>query len=521
MNDWEKVLLLGTDHVAIPPEVRKFFISLGLDETGSDPAFMRLSLAMHVGLKKISDPDPSFVQREKSGDSSKKWNDDPLQSEGAIFSFQQMNFLKSICRNNSIIEVHLAFFDYLRRRQLMLPTILLPALFDLSCKDPRYFSKLRPLISENGYLLLQKNKDWKSLLPVRDENLWYLGTFQERYSLLTYLCSQNPEAAMDLLIRTWGEDHRYDKIQFLDLFEKMDVLPNGDLLRLTFEENDSEIIIIITRIRCKLTPQDEEVVQLKNEIGCCIRYSEQGLHINLPEKWPEGWSRLGIHPEGEMPFTASKKILAFSQALSLPEPSHWSNNLQITPVKFLEALIKESYDTLFLPRLIHSILHYRDEEWAYSMLQHGLEHPETSHLIYEVLPTFLEIISIESTNRLIQAFLKPGMEPIEKDHFLFQLLLQPYVKWSDPNFRQLQVHLESIWKKYLSRGFFAFPHYESLFLLHAKIGPINRDGEAWLTDLEISDNQPSLFAAYLEVIRMREELGNILQIHEKKDGIFE
>ena len=66
MNDWEKVLLLGTDHFVLPPEIRKFYVSIGLDPTLSDTSFMRISLAMHVGLKKISSPISAPVKPDLS-----------------------------------------------------------------------------------------------------------------------------------------------------------------------------------------------------------------------------------------------------------------------------------------------------------------------------------------------------------------------------------------------------------------------------------------------------------------------
>ena len=54
MNDWEKILILGTDHLPVTPEIRAFWSSAGIDSALNDTAFMRISLAMHVGFKKIS-----------------------------------------------------------------------------------------------------------------------------------------------------------------------------------------------------------------------------------------------------------------------------------------------------------------------------------------------------------------------------------------------------------------------------------------------------------------------------------
>lgn len=60
MNEWEKILILGTDHLPVTPEIRAFWSSAGIDSALNDTAFMRISLAMHVGFKKIS---PLFPNR--------------------------------------------------------------------------------------------------------------------------------------------------------------------------------------------------------------------------------------------------------------------------------------------------------------------------------------------------------------------------------------------------------------------------------------------------------------------------
>ena len=54
MKDWEKILILGTDHLPVTPEIRAFWASACIDSALNDTAFMRISLAMHVGFKKIS-----------------------------------------------------------------------------------------------------------------------------------------------------------------------------------------------------------------------------------------------------------------------------------------------------------------------------------------------------------------------------------------------------------------------------------------------------------------------------------
>ncbi|MDP4853079.1 MAG: hypothetical protein NWR22_07850, partial [Saprospiraceae bacterium] len=68
MTDWEKILILGTDHLPVTPEIRAFWASAGIDSALNDTAFMRFSLAMHVGFKKIS-PTLSKPASEKTSPS--------------------------------------------------------------------------------------------------------------------------------------------------------------------------------------------------------------------------------------------------------------------------------------------------------------------------------------------------------------------------------------------------------------------------------------------------------------------
>ena len=512
MNDWEKVLLLGTDHFVLPPIIREFYVSLGLDPTLNDTSFMRISLAMHVGLKKISSPISATIKPDLSTINKEEIKDDPYLSNEKIIPIHQLNLIKSICKNDLLIDIHLEIFDLLKRENSFIPILLLPSLFDISCKDPIYFHKLKPVISENGYLLLQKNKKWKSLIPFMDENLWYIGTFQERFSLLSHLCSHFPDKVLTLLSNTWKEESIYDKIQFLLLLEKMDILPSPHLISLAIDDNDFELIKITTRIKCKLLPDDKLVEQLKFDILSCFGYAEQSINIEIPAEWPSLWTRLGLHPDGNPPFSSSKKLKAYLQAFSLFDPTLWNEKLNLTPDKFLQLLVKESLYDLLLPNLILAILHYKTREWAYYIIQHWVENQETSSLSIEVLPSLLEIISNRESIRLTQEFLLHSKEPLENESLFLKILLNPYFEWSDKNTQHLQFHLVKIWEKYLSRGFFAFEYYQSLFLLYANrcaIGEgINEEG--WLEILEIPSNQPSLYAAYLEIIHVRKQLRNIL-----------
>lgn len=512
MNDWEKVLLLGTDHFVLPPEIRKFYVSLGLDPTLNDTSFMRISLAMHVGLKKISSPVSATIKPDLEDAFKGKDKDDPSLFDEKTITIQQLNLIKSIFKNDLLIDIHLEIFDLFKRENSFIPIVLLPSLFDISCKDPIYFTKLKPIISENGYLLLQKNKKWKSLIPFMDENLWYIGTFQERFSLLSHLCSHFPDKVLNLLSNTWKEESIYDKIQFLLLLEKMDILPSPHLISLAIDDNDFELIKITTRIKCKLLPDDKLVEQLKFNILSCFGYAEQSINIEIPAEWPSSWTRLGLHPDGISPFSSSKKINAYLQAVTFFNPSLWNEKLNLTPDKFLQLLVKESLYSLFLPHLIHAILHYKNREWAYFIIKYWIENQETSGLIMEVLPSLLEIISNRESIRLTQEFLLHSKEPLENESLFLTILLNPYFEWSDKNTQHLQFHLVKMWEKYLSRGFFAFEYYQSLFLLYASrcaIGEgINEEG--WLEILEIPSNQPSLFAAYLEIINVRKQIINIL-----------
>lgn len=512
MNDWEKILLLGTDHFVLPAEIRKYYTDMGLDATLSDSAFMRISLAMHVGLKKISSPVSSSNKPDLISKSNEDNKVDPYISNEIIIPFHQLNFFKSICKKYSNIDIHLELFELLKIENRFIPIVLLPSLFDISCKEPVYFKKLKPVISENGYLLLQKNKKWTTLLPVKDEDVWYLGTFQERYSLLTYLCSTLPELALKLLSNTWKEESIYDKIQFLLLLDKRDILPSPNLLSLIIDDNDFELLKITTRIRYRLIPNDPALNQLKEDILSCFSYIDQTLWIKIPEEWPKTWTLSGIHPDGKFSFSYSKKRNAYLQAISLFEPFLWNEKLNLSPEKFLQLLIKESLYFSFLPQLIQAILYYKNEEWAYIILHHWIENKETSVLIDEIHPLLIENLSNRESVKLTQAFLLHRKEPLENDSLFLKILLNPYLEWSEKNAQHLQFHLVKMWEKYLSRGFFAFEYYQPLFLLYAKRCPIE-DGineEGWLETLEISSNQPSLFDDYREIINIRKQIRKIL-----------
>lgn len=325
MNDWEKILLLGTDHFVLPAEIRKYYTDMGLDASLNDSAFMRISLAIHVGLKKISSPVSASKKPDLISETNEDNKFDPYISNEIIIPFHQLNFLKSICKKDSYIDIHLELFELLKIENRFIPIVLLPSLFDISCKEPIYFKKLKPVISENGYQLLQKNKKWTTLLPVKNEDVWYTGTFQERYSLLSHLSFTLPELAMKLLSITWKEESIYDKIQFLLLLDKRDILPSSDLLSLVRDDNDFELLKITTRIRYRLIPDNPALNQLREDLLSCFSYADQTLWIKIPEEWPEAWTLSGIHPEGKFPYSFSKGTPVYKQHRCLNPPFGMKN----------------------------------------------------------------------------------------------------------------------------------------------------------------------------------------------------
>lgn len=508
MNDWEKILILGTDHLPVTPEIRAFWATAGIDSALNDTAFMRISLAMQVGFKKISPP-LSILTSEKTSPSYLENSGDIIVNTGTknekIVSFQELTYLKKIFKNTSFLDLQIALFNRVKEGNRFVPVLLLPTLFDIACQDAFYYKRLQQVIPENGYHLLPKNKKWRSLLPSNDENVWYVGTFSERIALLTHLCVHLPDRIETILSSTWKEDSSYDKIHFFLLLEKMDILPGDYLTDLARKDNDFELIKISTRIRCKLRPDDKEIGQLKAEVLACFKFNENTLWVQMPEPWPEYWRGLGFNED-------RKKSTAYLPFVSIFHPSVWHENLQVGLEQFLDILLKEAIYKLWLPHLTQAVLHYKSNEWAYYLLQYAIEYPETSALSEEVITALIDILSEEESIKLTQKYLLHWKEPIDADHILYNIIIHPYLNWSERNTQHLQFHLVKIWEKYLVRGFFAFEHYEELFLLYARrcnlTETINEDG--WLEALDIPSNQPSLFFAFNEIIDIRKKVSQLL-----------
>jgi len=117
MNDWEKILILGTDHLPVSPEIRAFWATAGIDSSLNDTAFMRISLAMHVGCKKIS-PALSIPASEKTSTSYLENSSDlavniVVENE-KIISFQELTYLKKIFKNTSFLDLQLTLFNMVK-----------------------------------------------------------------------------------------------------------------------------------------------------------------------------------------------------------------------------------------------------------------------------------------------------------------------------------------------------------------------------------------------------------------------
>ena len=508
MNDWEKILILGTDHLPVTPEIRAFWATAGIDSSLNDTAFMRISLAMHVGCKKISPPISIPISEKTSAsfvENSSDFAVNTVVENEKIISFQELTYLKKIFKNTSFLDLQLALFNMVKEGNRFVPVLLLPTLFEIACQDAFYYKRLQPVIPEKGYQLLPKNKKWRSLLPLHDENVWYVGTFSERIALLTHLCIYHPDRVETILSSTWKEDSSYDKIHFFLLLEKMDILPGNYLTDLARKDNEFDIIKITTRIRCKLLPEDKEIERLKTEILACFKFDENTLWVHIPEPWPEHWRQLGFYQD-------NKKSTAYLLFVSIFHPSVWHENLQISAEQFLDILLKESVYKLWLPHLTQAVLHYKSNDWAFYLLKYAIEYAENSALSDEVINALIDLLSEEDSIKLTQKYLLHGKEPIDNDHILYNIIINPYLGWSEKNAQHLQYHLVKMWEKYLVRGFFAFEHYEELFLLYARRCNLTEDikEDGWLEALDISSNQPSLFFAFNEIIDIRKKVIQLL-----------
>jgi hypothetical protein len=509
MNEWEKVLILGTDHYVLSDEIRQIYESLGLDPTLTDASFMRISLAMQVGLTKISAPFLSAESVDISSPNEKKDEKMPLSYEQKL-SLPQLHFLKALGKRRDYLYIFVGLFEHLQKEKSFMPSVLLPDLFDISMKDPIFFSTLKPFISDNGYRLLAKNKHWKSLWITQDEARWFTGTFQERLSILNYFISQNPQKALELLTKTWKEENLYEKIQFLAPIEKKDVLPSPQLIKCITDDNEPETLQILTRIRNKLQPEDKAIVLLKKELLDCLHLSDHEIQIALPNHWPSNWTQAGLQPAGEAPFSPSKKMSTFLSAFTIFNPSIWNEKLNIRPDKFLSLLAKDSQYKTSITYFSTAILHFKEREWAYHLLRHWIASEENNDLIRQLIPSFLEILTLNESNKLTQEYLLHQKEPLEKDNLIYTILNEPHLKWSETNTYHLQCHLMKLWEKYLSRGFFAFEHYTDLFLLYARRCQVSESiNEDWLESLELSSSQPTLHQDLLEIINIRRKLINL------------
>ena len=161
MNDWEKILILGTDHLPVTPEIRAFWASAGIDSALNDTAFMRISLAMHVGFKKISPP-LSKPTSEKTSTSylenSAEITVNNVTNNEKNLSFQELTYLKKIFKNTSYLDLQIALFNRVKEENRFIPVLLLPTLYDIATQVSFYFKILLQVTHIIGKHIMTKNK---------------------------------------------------------------------------------------------------------------------------------------------------------------------------------------------------------------------------------------------------------------------------------------------------------------------------------------------------------------------------
>ncbi|MCG5214159.1 DUF5691 domain-containing protein [Streptosporangium soli] len=183
-------------------------------------------------------------------------------------------------------------------RGLRVPPHLLPELLDHAARDRSIRGHVGALAGQRGrWLAGLGNEKWAYLLqePTGDGETWQLGGSGDRRALLTALRASDPDAARELLERTWGQETPDDRAAFLAAFGAGLSMADEPFLEAALDDARREVRQCAADLLTRL-PESRLVARMTERGGRCLRLAQDKIVVEPPRECDTLMQRDGIRP---------------------------------------------------------------------------------------------------------------------------------------------------------------------------------------------------------------------------------
>jgi hypothetical protein len=340
------------------------------------------------------------------------------------------------------------------KQQIVQPEVL-PALLATGLQE----KKLQPLITsccgKRGEWLSRFNEAWNFSSNQTKEQLWQIGTPEQRKSVLKEIRSINPAQAREWLLQTWPQEDANTKTSFLEILSinisEEDILFLESLAAEKSKKVKDEAVNLLKQIPdSSIVLQYQQLlrqaVSLKKEKALLGLSSKMIIQFHLPAAIDESIFKTGIEKLSSSKEFTDDEFIIYQLTKSVP-PSFWEKQLDTKPENIINHFQKDETGKKMIPALVTAITNFKDTNWAFLFMQYS----EVFYL--DILP----LLPLQQQEHYSNKFFEPHPESI------IQYAIQRKNEWS--------VELTKSILKFIAKN--PYQYNRSFFNQHIHLIPVS------------------------------------------------
>lgn len=386
MNEWQnltRTALLGTDKKAFTPSASQSEIGQLLSELANDTSAEQqlLRSAGVLALCHLAGWEPQTIDPAPL----------PIIDEENAQAINNPAFagLLHLLLAEGPPRLLWSALDHLVQRQLLPPSLLLPALLSYGAQNPAIRSILRDLLGARGRWLAQINADWGYFLATTDapldEEMWLHGSPEQRMQYLTQLRTRAPEQARDRLAQEMRSLDARERAQLLAVLEVEISQHDEAFLEQTLSDRSKEVRQTAARLLLCL-PESAWVWRMKSRLAPLLNSSpdpdtwlarRKGLlrgektllvALDAPEEFSPEWKADALEenkPNGEK---LGQRAWWLYQIVAAVPLDWWQTQMQATPIELLRWAGQTDWQASLLRAWYNAVLREKNPQWAQAFL---------------------------------------------------------------------------------------------------------------------------------------------------------
>ncbi len=288
-----------------------------------------------------------------------------------------ITLLRDILEENSYSLLKL-WLDECSKKNLITAPEMIPALLNIAISQKAMRSLIVQCCGNRAAWLSSFSADWKFSDKTTDEELWQTGTPEQRKLLLQQIRVNDSAGGRELLKQTWAEENANTKAELLkqlavnisandvewieSLQSEKSQKVKDQALELLKQIPESTIVKQYTEI---LT----QAVTIKKERSLMGFKSKISLHFHLPHI-DENIFKSGIQKLSNTKEFTDEEYIFFQLIKSVPF-SFWETHFSETPGNIIQYFQKDKDNKKFIPALVGSIVHFKDNRSAISLMEYS------------------------------------------------------------------------------------------------------------------------------------------------------